>query len=187
MFKHGQYAEAAVSHRTHYFAGANLMHAMTSKQHLQDRYGDGLIIAPEGQRIRAVLYANRAACCLELQQYKEAVTDCSAAIDIDGAYLKAWHRRAKAYESLDDMDRALIDAQKACSTCCALACCILSAAQATSCTRVITASMQTQEAAFCTEATFASMQTHPRHCVWKLQQRPCIHIQLHQALRLLQQ
>ncbi len=79
---------------------------------LQEMYGDGLTLAPEGQRIRAVLYANRAACYLELQSFKEAAKDCSSAIDIDGSYLKAWHRRSKAYEGLDDMDHALKDAQK---------------------------------------------------------------------------
>ena len=78
----------------------------------QDRYGDGLVLAPEGQTIRAVLYANRAACHLELQSFKEAAKDCSSAIDIDGSYLKAWHRRAKAYEGLDDVDHALRDFQK---------------------------------------------------------------------------
>ena len=78
----------------------------------QDRYGDGLVLAPEGQKVRAVLYANRAACQLELQSFKEAAKDCSSAIDIDGSYLKAWHRRAKAYEGLDDMDHALRDFQK---------------------------------------------------------------------------
>ena len=79
---------------------------------LQEAYGNGLTIAPDGQSVRAILYANRAACYLELQQFKDAVKDCSSAIDIDGSYLKAWHRRAKAHESLDDMDRALQDLQK---------------------------------------------------------------------------
>ena len=79
---------------------------------LQDKYADGLLLAPEGQKVRAVLFANRAACHLELQRFHEAVKDCSSAIDIDGDYLKAWHRRSKAYEGLDDMDRALKDVQK---------------------------------------------------------------------------
>jgi len=70
------------------------------------------VLAPEGQKIRAVFYANRAACHLELQDFKAAAKDCSSAIDIDGSYLKAWHRRAKAYEGLDDMDHALRDFQK---------------------------------------------------------------------------
>lgn len=79
---------------------------------VQDKYADGLLLAPEGQKVRAVLFANRAACHLELQRFQEAVKDCSSAIDIDGDYLKAWHRRSKAYEGLDDMDRALKDVQK---------------------------------------------------------------------------
>lgn len=47
-----------------------------------------------------------------MQSYKEAAIDCSSAIDIDGAYLKAWHRRSKAYEGLDDVDHAMKDVEK---------------------------------------------------------------------------
>ena len=54
---------------------------------------------------------------MELQRFHEAVKDCSSAIDIDAAYLKAWHRRSKAYEGLDDMDRALRDVQKVSALC----------------------------------------------------------------------
>ena len=79
---------------------------------IQDKYADGLTLAPDGHKVRAVLFCNRAACHLEVQQYQEAVKDCSSAIDLDGEYLKAWHRRARAYEGLDDMDRALRDVQK---------------------------------------------------------------------------
>ena len=79
---------------------------------LQELYGDGLMLAPERQQIRAVLFANRAACYLEMQSFKEAAKDCSSAIDIDGSYIKAWHRRSKAYEGVDDMDHALKDAEK---------------------------------------------------------------------------
>ena len=79
---------------------------------MQDLYGDGLLLAPEGQQIRAVLFGNRAACYLELQSYKEAAKDCSNSIYIDGAYLKALHRRSKAYEGLDDMDHAMKDVEK---------------------------------------------------------------------------
>ena len=79
---------------------------------LQDRYADGLTLAPDGNKVRAVLFANRAACHLEMQRFELAVKDCSSAIDIEGEYLKAWHRRSKAYEGLDDMDRALRDIQK---------------------------------------------------------------------------
>ena len=72
------------------------------------------MLAPERQQIRAVLFANRAACYLEMQSFKEAAKDCSSAIDIDGSYTKAWNRRSKAYEGMDDMDHALKDAEKVC-------------------------------------------------------------------------
>ena len=84
---------------------------------MQDLYGDGLLLAPEGQQIRAVLFANRAACYLEMQSYKEAAKDCSNAIDMDSSYLKAWHRRSKAYEGLDDVDHAMKDIEKVRAAC----------------------------------------------------------------------
>ena len=37
----------------------------------------------------AVTLANRGMCHLKLKQYKQAVSDCSASIQLDGAYTKA--------------------------------------------------------------------------------------------------
>lgn len=79
---------------------------------LQNKYAEGLDHALPGSQQRATLYANRAACFMEMRHWQNAARDCTEAINIDGGYLKAWHRRCKAYEALGDHERALKDAMK---------------------------------------------------------------------------
>ena len=79
---------------------------------LQNKYAEGLDHALAGSQQRATLYANRAACFMEMRHWQNAARDCTEAINIDGGYLKAWHRRCKAYEALGDHERALKDAIK---------------------------------------------------------------------------
>ena len=79
---------------------------------LQNKYAEGLDHALPGSQQRATLYANRAACFMEMRHWQNAARDCTEAINIDGGYLKAWHRRCKAYEALGDHERALKDATK---------------------------------------------------------------------------
>ena len=81
---------------------------------LQNKYAEGLDHALPGSQQRATLYANRAACFMEMRHWQNAARDCTEAINIDGGYLKAWHRRCKAYEALGDHERALKDALKVC-------------------------------------------------------------------------
>lgn len=45
-------------------------------------------------------------------QWSNAAADCTAAIGIDAVYLKAYMRRATAYEQSDDLERALTDLKK---------------------------------------------------------------------------
>jgi tetratricopeptide (TPR) repeat protein len=75
-------------------------------------YSKGLEAAPAGDQIQAVLYANRAACWLKLENHTAAARDCTSALAIDGSYQKALVRRSTAYQTLDDLERALQDAQK---------------------------------------------------------------------------
>ena len=58
---------------------------------------------------RAVFHGNRAACCMELGRYEEAVTECTRALELDPKYLKALIRRCKAHEELDQLDECLAD------------------------------------------------------------------------------
>jgi len=59
-----------------------------------------------------VYFANRAACQLKLRQWGPAASDCTRALEVDPAYLKALLRRCTAYEELDDLEKALTDAKK---------------------------------------------------------------------------
>ena len=65
----------------------------------------------ENRKNRSVYFANRAACFLALNEYESAASDCSDAIDLDPTYLKAYMRRAMAFEKLEEYDRGLDDAQ----------------------------------------------------------------------------
>ncbi len=62
----------------------------------------------------SVAYANRAMASLKLRDAAAAEQDCSAALALDPAYLKAWQRRAaarwelgKLLDAIDDLEAAL--------------------------------------------------------------------------------
>lgn len=61
---------------------------------------------------RAVVYANRAAAKVNLEQKEEAVLDCNKAIDLNPTYLKALLRRAQLHRKLENLDQCLADYQK---------------------------------------------------------------------------
>ena len=78
----------------------------------QAKYSEALEAAPPGAKERAVYYANRAACQMKQKQWGPAAADCTRALEIDPAYVKALLRRCTVYEELDDLERALTDAKK---------------------------------------------------------------------------
>ena len=61
----------------------------------------------------AVYHSNRAAVCLHLARYEEAIRDCDAAVLLNPRYTKAWMRRSTAYEKTDRIEEALKDAKTA--------------------------------------------------------------------------
>ena len=61
-------------------------------------------------RQRCIYFANRAACHLARENYEDAIEDCGNAIDVDDMYLKAYMRRATAFEHMEEYDRGLRDA-----------------------------------------------------------------------------
>ena len=61
---------------------------------------------------RAVLFANRAACRLHLEDLNGTVEDCSSAIELDETNVKAYVRRAKAFEALGEYERGLEDVER---------------------------------------------------------------------------
>ncbi|KAJ3178260.1 Protein unc-45 A [Gaertneriomyces sp. JEL0708] len=56
-----------------------------------------------------LLYTNRALCYLKLQDYARAEDDCTAALNIDNACIKAYWRRAEAYRGKQEFEKALDD------------------------------------------------------------------------------
>ncbi|KAM4796441.1 protein unc-45 homolog B [Rhinophrynus dorsalis] len=67
------------------------------------------------KKIMAVLYRNRAACYLKKENYIQAATDASKAIDVDASDIKALFRRCQALEKLGKLDQAYKDVQR-CAT-----------------------------------------------------------------------
>lgn len=60
----------------------------------------------------AALLTNRAAACLMLLQYKEAIHDCDAAIYLESDNSKAYFRKATAQKGLGKLDEAIFSLNK---------------------------------------------------------------------------
>lgn len=56
--------------------------------------------------ILEALYVNRAACHLELRNYRSCWTDCAGALRLDPKNVKAWYRSAKALLAVDRIEEA---------------------------------------------------------------------------------
>ena len=61
----------------------------------------------EHNHARSVFFANRAACYLHQKEYESVIEDCTLSIEQAPDYVKAYIRRAQAYEALDDLETAL--------------------------------------------------------------------------------
>uniref|UniRef100_A0A670YWR1 Protein unc-45 homolog B n=2 Tax=Pseudonaja textilis TaxID=8673 RepID=A0A670YWR1_PSETE len=66
---------------------------------------------PEASQ-RALLYRNRAACHLKLEDYAQAEVDASRALELDGHDVKSLFRRSQALRGLGRLDRAASDLQR---------------------------------------------------------------------------
>ncbi|XP_046387645.1 mitochondrial import receptor subunit TOM70 isoform X2 [Ischnura elegans] len=62
----------------------------------------------------STFYQNRAAAYEQLKDYESSKDDCTKALELNPTYVKALHRRAKAYESTSDLKRCLEDVTAAC-------------------------------------------------------------------------
>ena len=65
--------------------------------------------------------ANKAAVQMKRENWKEAIRDCSEALSLDPAYVKALLRRAAGYEKIDDLEHSLQDYEKVGCRCAAQA------------------------------------------------------------------
>ncbi|KAM4699481.1 protein unc-45 homolog B [Discoglossus pictus] len=67
------------------------------------------------KKLQALLHRNRSACYLKKENYIQAATDASKAIDVDASDVKALFRRCQALEKLGKLDQAFKDVQR-CAT-----------------------------------------------------------------------
>lgn len=79
---------------------------------VQEFYSSALALVPKDSKHASVYHANSGACHLALGSSKQAVDQCTCALEIDGSYVKALMRRSTAYENLDELEKALDDAKK---------------------------------------------------------------------------
>lgn len=77
-------------------------------------YTEALALDPLNKKTNAKLYFNRATVYHRLAKTKEAVDDCTAALKLDGDYLKALLRRASCYTDLGEFEEAVKDYEKVC-------------------------------------------------------------------------
>lgn len=76
-------------------------------------YTDALHICPLAHaNERAILYCNRAAAKIKLDNKLSAIEDCSKALELDDKYIRAYMRRAKLYEETEKLDESLEDYKK---------------------------------------------------------------------------
>lgn len=58
-------------------------------------------------RLKAVLYSNRSACYIQLENYKDALEDAKLAVETDALYEKGYFRRGMAFKGLDHYGSAI--------------------------------------------------------------------------------
>ncbi|XP_050441733.1 protein unc-45 homolog A [Adelges cooleyi] len=75
-------------------------------------YTSALNLLKENGQDKAILYKNRAAAYNKLNEYQNAIRDCSASLDIVSNDPKALYRRCFAYEQLGKFEEAYVDAKQ---------------------------------------------------------------------------
>ncbi|CAI8612603.1 unnamed protein product [Vicia faba] len=67
---------------------------------------------PSFVEIRSICYANRAVCFLKLGKYENTIKECTKALELNPAYVKALVRRGEAHEKLEHFEEAIADMKK---------------------------------------------------------------------------
>mmetsp|Transcript_13852 Transcript_13852/g.24266 ORF Transcript_13852/g.24266 Transcript_13852/m.24266 type:complete len:261 (+) Transcript_13852:31-813(+) len=94
-------------------AEGNALYGQCKWEEAAGKYSDAVEAAPpSAANKRAVYLANLAACDMARKLFTEAVRACTAAVEEDPLYIKAYMRRGVAHRELDDLDHALGDAKK---------------------------------------------------------------------------
>lgn len=69
-------------------------------------YTQGLEVECDDAKINTALYANRAACNLELKNYRRCIEDCKLVLKLDAHNVKACYRAGKAFFLVDRFEEA---------------------------------------------------------------------------------
>ena len=83
--------------------------AAGSYEEAERQFGIALMNQPEN---RVDLLCNRAACCIKLERFADAVADAGEATDFEPSSHKAFYRLACAYRGMGSLAKALTAAQK---------------------------------------------------------------------------
>ncbi len=75
----------------------------------QAKYTEALTVADLSGADRATLLSNRAQCFVKMGEHAAAVEDCTAALELDSANVKAQFRRAVSREAMGDKKGAIAD------------------------------------------------------------------------------
>ncbi|XP_058759820.1 uncharacterized protein LOC131633125 [Vicia villosa] len=67
---------------------------------------------PSFVEIRSICYANRAVCFLKQGKYENTIKECTKALELNPAYVKALVRRGEAHEKLEHFEEAIADMKK---------------------------------------------------------------------------
>lgn len=81
-------------------------------QEAYNLYTEALTIDPLNKKTNAKLYFNRATVSSRLNKMRDAVADCTTALNLDKNYLKPLLRRAKCYMDLGEFEEAVRDYEK---------------------------------------------------------------------------
>jgi DnaJ family protein C protein 7 len=76
-------------------------------------YTDSIEIDPNNKTICSMLYYNRASVYMKMKKLKEAVADCTKAIELNETYAKAYVKRADIRVLLEEFEDAMKDLKQA--------------------------------------------------------------------------
>ncbi|KAF7303074.1 TPR-REGION domain-containing protein [Mycena kentingensis (nom. inval.)] len=80
-------------------ADADTFHRQKKYSSAYEKYSEAIAEKP-GDGFLAVLYSNRAATCMSMQRYLDALSDAQHSTRLNPSYSKAWHRIFSAAEAL---------------------------------------------------------------------------------------
>uniref|UniRef100_UPI00398F24FA FK506-binding protein-like n=1 Tax=Pristiophorus japonicus TaxID=55135 RepID=UPI00398F24FA len=112
--------EAALHHKakgTQHFKNGNLFgasrrYAKSLRLLVTVKYDVPLEKGEEYDKLRSMLYSNLAACQMKQNQYRNAIQNCSKALEMDPDSVKCLYRRGQAYASINEFDKAKGDLKR---------------------------------------------------------------------------